>query len=156
MADKKTAEKQSKAGEVIPLAQMAMKNIGNPKDGRTKSTFIGRVYGQVTAVKSKEGRNGDPYQYLVGQFQAVGSDGKQYSTEKLFLPGGIMEGIEAQWVSGGQAPVEFAFDVFSNPDNESATGYRYACKTLLKLETTDRINAMSKELEGKPLPKTAA
>lgn len=155
MAEKKTTPAKASDKNITPIAQMAMKNLGNPKDGRAKSTYLGRVFGQATAVKTKESRSGDTYQYLVGQFQGFGADGLKYSTEKLFLPAGMMEGIEAQWKSGGEAPVEFAFDVFSNPDEESATGYRYACKSLLKLETTDRLNAMAAELEGKAFPKTS-
>lgn len=153
MATKEKASKEKPTGEVTPVAQMTMKTLGNPKDGRQKSTFLGRVFGQCTGVKTKESRSGDPYQYLVGQFQGVGNDGAIYSTEKLFLPAGLLEGIEATWKSGGEAPVEFAYDIFSNPDDKSATGYRYAAKSLLKTETTDRLTAMAKELEDKAMPK---
>jgi hypothetical protein len=151
---KKTESANNQSGTtIVPLTQMAMKNLGNPKDGRAKNTYLGRIFGQCTAVKTKESRSGDPYQYLVGSFIGIGSDGQQYSTEKLFLPAGLMEGIESQWKAGSEAPVEFAYDIFSNPDDKSATGYRFGAKTLLKTETTDRLSAMSKELETKAIPK---
>ena len=155
MADKKSKkELVSNDGGITPLSQLSMKNLGDPKQGRTKSMFLGRIFGQCTAVKTKESRGGDPYSYLVGDFQAVSSDNKVYSTEKMYLPGALLEQIESTWKAGGEAPVEFAYDMFSNPDDKSATGYRYAAKTLLKTETTDRLAAMAKELEGKALPKT--
>lgn len=152
MAEKKSAKETSEEKNQF-LSQMSVKNLGNPKDGRERATFLGRIFGQCTAVKTKESRSGDTYQYLVGDFKGIGSNGVTYTTEKLYLPAGLLEQIESTWKSGGEAPVEFAYDIFSNPDEKSAVGYRYAAKSLLKTETTNRLAAMEQELNSKSMPK---
>lgn len=166
MAKQTEAQKQvettladEKKPEYQPLPQMNVKAIGaKPKEAdRTgKAVFCGRIWGQVTSVKNKESRSGDPYSYLVGSFRALGPDDQKYEAEKLFLPGGLMEQIESTWKSGGEVPVQFGYDIYATPDEKSAVGYRYACKTIMKTETSNVLDAMTATIFEKPLPPKAA
>jgi hypothetical protein len=144
--------------EYTPLPQINLKKIGcQPKQAvrLDKPVYMARIYGECTSVKTKDGRNGDPYSYLVGMFRAVTPDGKKWETEKLFLPGGIMEAVESQWESGGKKPVQFGYDILAVPDDNSV-GYRYSAKSLIKTESSDRLAGMSSSLESAKMPKEVA
>lgn len=151
-----TKTKETEKLEWSPLPQMNIKKCGgDPKqairDG--KQTFMCRIYGEATDVKTKEARSGDAYTYLVGAFRGIGPDGTKYESDKLFLPGGIQESVEASYKAGGEKPVTFAYDIFANEDKDSSVGYRYAAKALMKTEASSRLDAMSQEIGGKALPK---
>src|SRR5438105_3433746 len=102
--------------EYSPVAQITMAKIGcKPKEAikQDKTVFMCRVFGEAVQLKTKEARSGDMYSYLLGEFRAVNSDGAKFETEKLFLPGGILESIETALKSSGDKPVQFAYDIFA-------------------------------------------
>jgi hypothetical protein len=114
--------------------------------------YCGRIYGEATSVKTKEKKNGDMYSYLVGEFRGIGPDGKKFESMKLFLPGGIFEQVESSLTSTGK-PVTFGFDIFAQPDDGVAFGYRYGYRSILKTEASSRLEAMSVALADKEVPK---
>jgi len=156
MADKD--EKKVKAGEYEPMAQMTFKKMGcDAKDAirAGKNVFMCRVFGEAADIKVKEAKGGDTYSYLIGEFRAETAAGKLFESGKLFLPGSIMETVEAQLktVEDGKG-VQFAFDVFSQPDDDVTIGYKYAVRQLIKPESSDRLIEMGKQLATKALPKS--
>ena len=154
----------------ITLPQMTIKNCGaDPKDAirQNKQVFCCRIFGEATAAKTKEARNGDAYTYLIGTFRAqrpatpqekkdTGSDIVVYDSEKLFLPGGIQEKIESQLTASQGKPVQFGYDIFSTPDSNVSVGYRYAASSVVETAQSDRLQAMESEAAKKPLPGMAA
>lgn len=157
MATEKAVTKEAKL-EWTPLPDINIKKIGgDPKQAvkLEKTVYVGRIFGELTDVKTKEARNGDSYQYLVGVFRAVGPDGKKFESEKLYLPGGIMEALEAAFKSGGEKPIEFGYDFFALYDADTVLNYRYSAKTLIKTAASDRLAAMAGEMEKLKVPKEA-
>lgn len=143
--------------EFTPIAQMTFKKMGmDAKDAvrNEAPVFMGRLFGEAVAIKTKEAKNGDPYQYIVGTFRCITGDGKAFESEKLFLSSGLQESIETALTQAEGKAVEFAYDVFSVPDDKSSVGYKYAAKSLKKTETSDRLAVLSKEMEQLAKPKT--
>lgn len=137
--------------EWAPLPQMTFKKMGcDPKDAvrKEQSVYMCRVFGEASDMKTKEAKNGDLYSYLVGEFRGISSEGKKFEAQKLFLPGGILEQIEAALKAANGKPVQFGYDVYATPDDNSV-GYRYAAKTLLKSEASDRLTEITKALSEK-------
>lgn len=149
------AAPEAEKPEWTPLGDMSLKKIGAVALDAVRqnvAVFMGRVFGEATDAKQKEGKGGDIYTYLIGDFRAINGKGEKFESTKLFLPGRMMEEIESILKSTG-APVEFGFDIFSTPDASSSTGYKYAAKQLVKTEANDRVNKLAGSLIGKPLPK---
>ncbi len=149
-----------KAKTITPLAQLTIKAAGcDPKDAirQNKSIFMLRIFGEATAAKTKEARSGDAYTYLIGIFRAERpakgeeKESQVFESEKLFLPSGIQEKIEAQ-LSGTGKPVQFGYDIFSTPDEKVSVGYRYAAAAVIETAASDRLSVMANELTSKPLP----
>ena len=137
--------------EWAPLPQMTLKKLGcDPKEAvrKEETIYMGRVFGEASSMKTKEAKNGDLYSYLVGEFRAINNEGKKFEAQKLFLPGGILEQIEAALTAADGKPVQFGYDIYATPDDNSV-GYRYAAKTLLKSEASDRLTEITKALESK-------
>lgn len=136
------------------LPQITFKKAGcDAKEAIRQNTtvFMCRVFGEAAALKTKEARNGDTYSYLVGEFRIINSEGKGFESGKLFLPGGIMEQIEAALKAAEGRAVQFGYDVFSTVDVGTSIGYRYAAKSLLKTEASDRLATITEQV-GDKLP----
>jgi hypothetical protein len=145
MADKK---------EMEPIGEMTLKAMGcNAKEAvkQDKSVFMARIFGEVAGVKVKERRSGDTYSILLGQFRGETAE-KRFESERLILPGYIHDTVTAQLESAQGKAVKFGYDIFSTPDDKSTTGYKFAAKTIIKTEASDRLAEMSGEIESKPLP----
>jgi hypothetical protein len=148
MATKKASEERP---EFLPLAQLTLKACGcNPKDAikESKAVFMARIFGEAGSVKTKVARSGDPYSYLVGEFRAVNGDKEGFESNKLFLPGGIFEQVEAAVNAADGKPVQFGYEIYSVPDEKSSVGYRYSAKMLLKTEASNRLDELTKQLKG--------
>jgi hypothetical protein len=109
-----------------------------------KTVPVGRIYGEASGIKSKEDRKGQVFSYLLGQFRFINYAGKGYESEKLFLPGGMLENIEAALKNA--TAVQFAYDVVANYVPANNIGYQYAAKAIIKTEAADRMTAMEKVL----------
>lgn len=158
---KQNAEGQKKQ----PLSQMTIKNCGcDPRqairDG--KQVFMIRIFGEATASKTKEARNGDEYTYLIGSFRGVRPSltpqekadfGAEviFESDKLFLPSTLQEKIEATLATSKNA-VQFGYDIYSTPDKDVTVGYRYAAAAIVDTQATDRLDAMAESLTAKALP----
>ena len=148
---KKRAETEERP-EFLPLAQMTLKACGcNPKEAikQEKQVFMAKIFGEASAVKTKVARSGDPYSYLMGEFRAVNGEKLGFEANKLFLPGGIFEQVEAAVNASDGKPVQFGYDIYSIPDEKSSVGYRYSAKMLLKTEASNRLDELTKQVKGK-------
>jgi hypothetical protein len=149
MATKKASEETRP--EFLPLAQMTLKAMGcNPKEAikQEKQVLMGRVFGEASEVKTKTARSGDPYSYLIGEFRSYeGVTKSGFESNKLFLPGGIFEQIEATLNASGGKSVQFAYDIYSVPDEKSSVGYRYSAKQLMKTEASTRLDELTDSLK---------
>jgi hypothetical protein len=153
----KEAEKTEKGAVALAELNCSKKIDMDPKEAivQKKQVFLCRVWGEVTMVKTKENRSGDPYSYLVGQFMLVAGNGITYESGKLYLPTSLQEEVESAWRAAGEIPTKFAYDVFSNYDKSVSIGYRYSAKRLIKTEATDRLAELASQLESIPVPKIA-
>jgi hypothetical protein len=149
MSKKETTEQRP---EFLPLAQMTIKACGcDPKDAirEKKQVFLVKVFGEANEVKTKTARSGDPYSYLIGEFRAINGEKLGFEANKLFLPGGIFEQIEAGLNASNGKAVQFAYDIYSVPDDKSSVGYRYSAKQLMKTEASTRLDDLTASLRSK-------
>lgn len=143
---------------VVALGQMTFKACGwEPKRAikEEKKVYLGRVFGEAASYKTKEARNGDTYNYLIGEFRATGlNEGKPcfYESGKLFLPTGAMEQVEAALKTANGGAVKFAYDVFVAPDDKVTIGYRYGFKTLIKTEASNRLADLTADMNDIAAP----
>jgi hypothetical protein len=154
MAEEKK-EQATKTVEWQPISQMSIKKIGcDAKDAvrQDKQVFMARIYGVASAVKTKEQKNGDLYSYLIGEFRSVNNKGEKHESDKLFLPGGILEKIEGQLAAANGQAVQFGYEIFANPDESVTVGYRYAATSIMKTEVSDRLAKLSAEVGQRALP----
>jgi hypothetical protein len=138
-----------------PIAKMSMKKMGcDAKEAikQDRAVFMARIYGEAASIKTKENRSGDVYSYLVGSFRAQTFEGNAFESEILYLPGTLMEVIEAQLKSADGGAVQFGWDIFSTPDRETTIGYKYAAKTVVKPEVSERLAQLTRDVQDKPLP----
>lgn len=160
---------QAKVGTIanpFPLPQMTVKLIGaDPRDAiqNNERTYLCRVYGEVTDIKTKEDRKGDAYSYLLGTFMAVREtatdaefaevgDAMFFYAEKLFLPGGIQEKVETVFNSNAKKPTQFGYDLYSVPDRAVSVGYRYAAASIMETSANNRMQVMTNEVSKRALP----
>lgn len=111
-----------------------------------------RVIGVANELLEKEARSGQPYKQLIGDFQMLNAAGERYTSNKLFLPGTIMENVEAALKAAAGAPVKFAYDIVARPDNDSSLGYVYGAKSLIKTEASDLMAEMEREVGELKVP----
>lgn len=157
-AETQTASKDAvEKPEWQPLGDMSLKKMGcDPKDAirQNGNVYMARVFGEATALKSKEAKSGDVYAYLIGDFRGVNSKGEKYESTKLFLPERLREEIESALTSTGM-PVEFGYDIYSTVDESSSVGYKYAAKSVIKTETSNRVEKLAASVMAKPMPKAS-
>jgi len=138
-----------------PMSKMSIKKMGcDAKEAirQGKAVFMCRIYGEANDKKDKENRSGDLYSYLLGTFRAETWEGKLFESETLFLPGTLMEVVEAQLKRSSGAGVQFGWDIFSEPDASTTIGYRYAAKTVVKPEVSERLAALANAVDQIPIP----
>jgi len=140
-----------------PIAQLTIKAIGG--DGKKaikdeKQVYMGRIYGEVSEIKIKEARSGETYKLILGEFRGVNAAGEGFESNKLMLPGTLLEQLEAKLKTADGNAIKFGYDIFSNPDEKSTIGYSYAYKQIIKTEAHDRLQAMTAEVSAAPMPMT--
>lgn len=143
----------AKKDEVQILTKMSTATLGlKGTVGRDGQTFLCRIFGEVNGTKVKEfnGRNSTMF---LGQFLALDEDGTEFASEKLYLPGGVSESLEAAVEKSMGEPVKFGYDIFAGPSEKSPVGYVYSAKVVIKTEQSNRLVEMAKELAGTALPK---
>lgn len=146
-----------KEQEVTPLTEgnVASKIDMDPREvnATKKPMFMCRVVGQCNMIKSKEGKNGDVYSYIVGDVYIINGKGQHFTCGKMYLPAGLLEEVESAYKAGGEQPTKFGYDVYANYDKGVSVGYRYAAKKLFESEATNVLRDMLKDVMGsKPLP----
>jgi hypothetical protein len=158
-AETATAAAGADKPEWQPLGDMSIKKLGcDAKDairannGKGGNVYMCRIFGEAVEYKTKEGKSGDMYNYLIGDFRGVNAKGEKFESTKLFLPGRLLEEVESALKSSGQ-PVEFGYDIFSTVDDSSSVGYKYAVKAVVKTEASDRVEKMAALVMAKPMPK---
>lgn len=145
----------AKKDETQILTKMSVATLGlKGTVGRDGQTFLCRIYGEVNGTKAKE-FNGRTSIMFLGQFNAVDEEGTEFTSEKLYLPGGVSESLEAAVEKSMGEPVKFGYDIYSGPSEKSPVGYVYSAKVVIKTEQSNRLAEMSKELGTTPLPKNA-
>lgn len=146
--------------EIEVKKQLSIKEMGcDGKDAirESKTVYLCRIFGEAAAIKVKEARSGDMYSYLIGEFRGVRAlDGQEFESSKLFLPGSIFEQVEAALKQAGDAPVQFAYDIYTSVDEKATIGFSYIAKKLLNVQASDRLTEIQKQLTGKEMPKREA
>lgn len=152
------ATAKAKVDEIEVLSKMSTTTLGcKPKEciKADKQLYIGRVFGEVGGMKPKE-FNGRTSMMFLGVFQARTADGKFYQSEKLYLPGGVSESLEAAFTANDSAATKFGYDLFVSPSEKSPVGYTYSAKSVIKTEASDRLKDMESELGEVEIPKIAS
>jgi hypothetical protein len=155
----KTDAKEPTAVRQITLAEMGADGKDAIREG--KPVFMGRIFGSVSSTKVMEGKNDSrPYHVLIGDFQGINAAGEVFQSEKCILPGQTGEKIVADASAAatkGEA-LEFAIDIFSNPDTagkKSPLGYGFTSTSLIETASTSRLRELEARLNSKALPNKA-
>jgi len=89
--------------------------------------LIGKARGKIEKL-SQFGK----YTVLLGDFIAVDPNGAVKRSEKLILPGYMIDMIVSELEKPEAQDVEFAFQISTKPDDKCVTGYIYVCDNLMK------------------------
>jgi hypothetical protein len=130
--------------------------VGNVKEirkiaesGEGKHVDIMRVMGVAKKLQVGESDNGE-WLAFKGNFEYINLiTGESHVGSRCFLPAPIDSMVEAQLE--GNTAVEFAFDITVVEVEESATGYEYGAKTILKPSENDPME-MLKQTVSKESP----
>jgi hypothetical protein len=150
----------SETNKPSPVKHINAKIAGvDPRDAvRTEApVYMVRIFGIVQGVKMFEDRrSGDSKTVFIGEFVAVGPDGSQYTSDKMFAFKALEEKLASGYKSSGEQAVEFGYDITSLPDEKSATGYVYRAESIIATQTSDRLAAMTKAVSQIPSPAAPA
>jgi hypothetical protein len=129
------------------------------EDGKNPPTYLMRVVGMVTGIKTGNSTYGDWVGYT-GSFQATDlATGEIYRGIMLHVPAaldGVLRPVAEKAASEGQT-VNVAVDIGAHA-TKSAVGYEYDVKPLIKMDVAaDPLSLLVNEVnEAKPLPQLAA
>lgn len=169
--------------ELAYIARMSVKGLGvqsgkEVPENEGVRVPVCRIMGVAHDIKVGESKDGQVWSALTGNFWGENlKTGDQYSSGKLFLPGGIHEMIEsavkeAQKNGGANSivSVRFAFEI-TVVKSGNPIGYSYQAITLLPPSVTDdmaeihrqisersqkRIEAPESKPKPEPVPARAA
>ena len=150
MAEKGTQTAKAEGNEVEVLRDMAIRTISVTKPQECvkagKTLELGTIYGLVTAIKTREDKSGRLYSYLVGDFGATNTDGKEFISEKLFLPPFVMEPLEGLFAKDGAT--KFAYTFYAQPDDSISMGWKYAAKSLIKAQANNVLSELKAQIKS--------
>lgn len=142
-----------KAGsESTTLRDLSLKSMGS--EGKLavkeeKRVFMGRLYGEVLTMKTAEDKRGKVFTFFMGDFAGVNPKGENFTSSKLFLPGGYSDTIEAMMVKANGGAVQFGIDVWSEPA-KTTLGFQYVVKPILQTEAIPRAQEILAKLPALP------
>jgi hypothetical protein len=152
------------------LRKISIKTVCGKVKKPTEPTWLARVYGVATDIKSGSTAIGD-YECLLGQFEAQNiATGTVYSGGQVFLPPPadaiIISQVRAYLNNKETAqPVQFAVEIGVQPDEGTADrpnsyGYQYIARPLIKTAESDMLTQLradvQKAVAALPAPKKAA
>lgn len=145
---------------VMGRVSIPMKADGKPyvdEDGvptKFPDTVLYTVFGMSHGIKTGTGDNG-PWVAFLGSFEAIrAKDGKRFQGGQCFVPKAV-EDLLVSALKAGQrgddnASVEFALEV-GIKFAQTATGYEYTVKNLVKTTNADPLADLRKRLyQAKP------
>jgi hypothetical protein len=144
--------------ETKPLKKMSLGYMGckgNLAVKESKQMFMARVAGVIQGSQHKEKRDGTLNSYFVGEFVGTTADGSNWTSDVLYLPGFLHEKLDSAFKAGGEAPLKFGYDIFSQPNEKSSVGFGYVAVTVIKTETSDVLRQLRDEMSTVPLPGAA-
>ena len=128
--------------------------------GTKETVMLARIYGEATDIKRKSFRSGGDSETIMGDFRAVNlATGEEFKSAIVYLPRGLQEQV-AVALDGGSALVQFAFDIWAEPDTRQPRegedykpSYNIGFRDLLEDEGGE--DEIAKAFAGKlpPLPK---
>lgn len=145
---KKTAKKSTKKttpnkGASVLVRKLSVKTVyGKVSRALTESVHVMRAYGVATGTMAGETDNGE-WTALLGKFKAINpKTGVESMSTKLFMPDVAQEIIVATLQNGAEA-VEFALDIYADPDESSTTGYTYSAVPLTEDGADDALDRLA-------------
>lgn len=134
--------------EVSKLTHHAWASPRQDKNAGAKR-LIGTVIGRANGIKQINMPNGDKYEGLRGQFEAVNAETGEVTMSGIcYLPSGFHDGVLDQLRDDNTASVDFAYRVFSIP-SQNPQGYSYAMEPLLEPRESDPLSELRKTAAGK-------
>jgi len=118
--------------------------------------FLGRFMGVATGIKPykiKEGeRAGETAFGIMGEFEAVNSDGESKTGTLLYLPGYVNDAVvNAFSVSDDVQAIRLAYDVYARYDAKAITSYVFTVRDLLNNGSAG-VEEVKTQIQALPMP----
>src|SRR5665213_850842 len=111
---------------------------------------LGVIYGVIQGIKMKESNFSDELQTaFIGEFRGISPEGVHYVSEKAYFFKALSEKLTATFETGGQKPVEFAYEISSREVEKAQLGYEYVAASLIPTAASDRMSAIAQAVEDK-------
>lgn len=143
------------AADPIVLKAITQKSMGiDPKSVRKMAPGsvikLGIIYGVIQGLKMKESNFSDELQTsFIGEFRGVSPEGVHYVSEKAYFFKAMSDKLTATFETGGQKPVEFAYEISSREEGKAQLGYEYVASSLIPTAASDRMTAIALAVEEK-------
>lgn len=151
-----TATAKGTADDPIILKQMTQKSLGiDPKSVRKmapgSSIKLGVFFGMIQGIKMKESNFSDELNAMfIGEFRAVHPvNGYVYNAEKAYFFKALSDKLQATFETGGQKPVEFAYEISSVEVEKAQLGYEYVAASLIPTAASDRMTVIAAQVAEK-------
>ena len=109
-----------------------------PRHSVKAETMVATIYGRCTGKKAGTSDHGEYIRFL-GEFEGVNADtGAVYRAGELIVPK-TLESLLNGAVDNEGSTVDFAVEIWVEPNEASITGYSYTIKPLVKPAESDAL-----------------
>lgn len=128
------------------VSKLTVKTIGAqpPRHSIKEPKMLATIYGRCSSKEAGTSDHGE-YVKFKGEFEGFNvENGESYRSNVLIVPK-ILEGLLDQAISLDDAnAVDFAVEIWAEPNEKSITGYSYGVKPLIEPEESDALATLRK------------
>ena len=126
------------------VSKLTVKTIGAQPTRHTikEATMLATIYGRCSSKEAGTSDHGE-YVKFKGEFEAFNvSNGETYRSNVLIVPK-ILEALLDQAINVEEVnAVDFAVEIWAEPNEKSITGYSYGVKPLIEPKESDALLAL--------------
>lgn len=141
---KRSTKKVIKMSKLNLVSKLTVKTIGAqpPRHSIKQPTMLATIFGRCSAKEAGTSDHGE-YVKFKGEFEGLNvSNGESYRASVLIVPK-VLEGLLDQAISLDEVnAVDFAVEIWAEPNEKSITGYSYGVKPLIQPKESDALSAL--------------
>lgn len=128
------------------ISKLTMATIGAGKIAKRavveeRELVVCRIFGIASDVKVKKMPNGDIFEAIVGNFEAINAEtGEVFGSGILYLPSGLHERV-LEPLKNGDSTIQFGLEISAFPADNPA-GYSWKAKQIVKPDQADPLAAL--------------